>query len=95
MENQVWHPLAHSRLRYTRRGTLQPTRPGIFQVLWPEHEEGHTGEPYGLHHLVNHTFQHIFTHILGPLSGLGGIPVLRRPSPPPKQRFVGPSGSTH
>ena len=73
----MWHHLAHSSLRYTRSGTLEPTRPGIFQVLWPEHEEGHTGEPYALHHFVNHTFQHTFPAILGPLARFGGIPVLR------------------
>ena len=58
MENQVWHHLAHSSLRYTRSGTLQPTRPGIFQVLSPESEEGHTGElcltPFGESHIPTH-----------------------------------------
>ena len=55
-------------------------------MLSPECEEGHTGELCALHHFVNHTFQDTYTHILGPLAGLGGIPVLRRPSLPPKIR---------
>ena len=46
MENQVWYHVAHSSLRYTRNGTLRPTRPGIFQALSPESEEAHTGELY-------------------------------------------------
>ena len=82
MENQVWNPLAHSSLWYSRSGTLHPKRPGTSQVLSPESEEGHTGELYSLHHLVNHTFQYTFTHILGPLASFGGIPVLRGRFPP-------------
>ena len=89
MENQIWHPLEHSSLRYTRSETLQPTRLGIFQVLWPECEEGHTGElclaPFGESHLRKHTS----THILGPLASFGGIPVLRG-SFPPKTAVGGP-----
>src|SRR3954471_20802734 len=62
MENQVWHPLAHSRVRYSRGGALQPTRPGSSEVLSPESEEGHSGEPslapYGVSHLPTqfHTY---------------------------------------
>ena len=58
MENQVWYPLAHSSLRYTRSGTLQPTRPGIFKVLSAKNEEGHIGElclaPFGESHIPTH-----------------------------------------
>lgn len=58
MENQVLYPLTHSSLRYTRSGTLKPTHPGIFQVLSPECEEGHTGElclaPFGESHIPKH-----------------------------------------
>ena len=32
---------------------------------------------HALYHLVKHNFQHTKTHILGPLSSIGGIPLLR------------------
>ena len=58
MENQVWYHVAHSSLRYTRNGTLRPTRRGIFQALSPESEEAHTGElciaPFGESHIPKH-----------------------------------------
>ena len=60
-------------------------------MLSPEPEEDHTGEPC----VTPFGESHLPTHILGPLAGLGGIPVLRRPSPPPRKRLsVGPGGST-
>ena len=58
MENHVWHPLAHSSLPYSRSGTVRPTRPGIFQVLSPEPEEGHIEKPclapFGESHIPTH-----------------------------------------
>ena len=58
MENQVWYYVAHSSPRYSPSGTVQPTRLGIFLVLWPECDEGHTGElclaPLGESHIPTH-----------------------------------------
>ena len=39
---------------------------------------------YVLHHSVDNTFHPTSTHILGPHARFGGIPVLRRSSPPPE-----------
>ena len=92
MENQVWYPLAHSSLRYSRSGTLQPTRPGIFLVLSDESEEGHTGEPcialFGESHLPTH----FHTYPIGPLASFGGIPVLRGSYPPQNGCLWAPGG---
>ena len=83
MENQVWHPLhslasgiaaaGHFTLDVQESGKCY--RPKVWKV---------TPGSHALHHLVNHTFQHTFIHILGPHSGLGGIPVLRMPFPLPE-----------
>src|SRR4051794_39593495 len=45
METQVWHPLTHSSLRYCRGMTVHRKRSGTTQVLSPDCEESHTGEP--------------------------------------------------
>ena len=93
MENQVWHHLAHSSLRYMRSGTLQPTRREIFQVLSPEPEEGHTGKlylaPFGESHLTTHF--HIYPRFTCKFWWDSGAPAV---TPPKKQRSVGPGGST-
>src|SRR3954454_22135446 len=60
-------------------------------VLSPECEEGHTWI-HGLHHFVNHNSQHTKKHILGPLSSIGGIQVLRGRSPHRNGCFWVPGG---
>ena len=91
MENQVWYHVAHPSLRYTRGGTFHPTRPEIFKCYRPNVRKVTPGS-YVLHHLVNHTFQHTSTHILGPLAGLGGIPMLRRSFLPENGCLWAPAG---
>src|SRR4051794_17681527 len=89
METQVWHPLAHSRLRYCRSGTLRPTPPDESLKCYRLEVRKVTPRSHSSHHMVNHTLKPTFTHILGPLASFGGIPVLQG-SPPSKRMYVGP-----
>ena len=61
-------------------------------MLWPESEEGHTGElclaPFGESHLP----PHFSTYMLGPRARFGGIPVLRRSFPPENGGLCAPAG---
>ena len=51
----MWHILAPG---IAAAGSVQPTPPEIFEVLWPERDEGHTGElclaPFGESHVPTH-----------------------------------------
>ena len=62
MENQVWYYVAHSSPRYSRSGTVQPTRVQKSSKCYGPNVRKVT--PGVLHHLVNHTFQHTSTHII-------------------------------
>src|SRR4051812_5635886 len=93
MENQVWHPLRRSILRYSQNGTLQPTSPEESMKCYRLKVKKVKPGSRALHHIVNHTLLYTFTHILGPLASFRGIPVLRG-SPPSKRLSLGPGWST-
>ena len=82
MENHVWHPLAHSSLRYTRRGTLQPTHVEESSMCYRPNVRKVTAGSYAFHNFVNNTFHHTSTHNLGPEEIFGGILVLWQSSTP-------------
>src|SRR4051812_43416907 len=92
MENHVCHPLAHSRLRYSRSETLQPTPPEESLKCYCLKVRKITPGSHALHDMVNETFQHTFTHILGPLVSFGVIPVLRGPLPHQNSYLWAPGG---
>ena len=85
--------MTHPSLRYTRSGTLQPTGPGIFQVLSPEPEEGHTGElclaQFGESHLTTHL--HTYPRSTCKIWWHSGAPEV---IPLRKRRYVCLGGST-
>src|SRR4051794_29223734 len=85
MENQVWHPLAHSRLWYSRSGTLHHTHPEESLKCYRLKVKKVTPGRHSLQYMGNHTLQPVFTHILGPLASFGGILVL--PGSPPSKRL--------